>query len=194
MRGYAWLGNDEFTFANWAKAVRRGNTFMTSGPLLLFQADGRAPGEEIPMGAGGGKIEVRAEAKSTVPIHQVEIVWNGKVVATRQESAGARELTIEEPIHVSGPGWLAARCVSKVPYAECRVAAHTSPVYVVVPGEELFSAPAVAYMLTLMDGAELWARNLATRTSPDRLNPVLHVFASARERLHQRLHEHGISH
>ena len=194
MRGYAWLGNDEFTFANWAKAVRRGNTFMTSGPLLLFQADGRAPGEEIRLGAGGGKIEVRAEAKSAVPIHQLEIVWNGKVVATRQESGGAREIALQEPIHVSGPGWLAARCVSKVPYAECRVAAHTSPVYVVFPGEELFSAPAVAYMLTLMDGAELWARNLATRTSPDRLNRVLQVFTSARERLHQRLHQHGISH
>jgi len=49
-------------------------------------------------------------------------------------------------------------------------------------------------MLTLMDSAELLARNLATRTSPDRLNRVLQVFASARERLHQRLHQHGISH
>ena len=194
MRGYAWLGDDEFTFANWAKAVRRGNTFMTSGPLLLFQADGHAPGEEIRLGAGGGKIEVRAEAKSTVPIHRVEIVWNGKVVATREESGGAREMTLREPIHVSGPGWLAARCISKIPYAECRVAAHTSPVYVVVPGEDLFSGPAAAYMLTLIDGAELWARNVATRTSPDRLDRVLHVFTSARERLHQRLHEHGIAH
>jgi hypothetical protein len=64
----------------------------------------------------------------------------------------------------------------------------------VVPGEDLFSAPAAMYMLTLVDGAEMCARNLATRTSPDRLARVLHVFTSARERLHQRLHQHGISH
>ena len=194
MRGYAWLGEDPFTFANWATAVRKGNTFMTSGPLLLFQADGHAPGGEIRLGAGGGSIEVRADAQSAIPVHRVEIVWNGKVVATREENSGSREIHLQETIRVAGPGWLAARCSSRVPYSECRIAAHSSPVYVVVPGEDLFSAPAAAYMLTLIDGAELWARNLATRTSPDTLARVLGVFTSARGRLHQRMHEHGIRH
>ena len=40
-RAYAHIGEEEFNFANWAKAVRSGNTFVTSGPLLVFQADGR---------------------------------------------------------------------------------------------------------------------------------------------------------
>ena len=35
-RVYAHLGDAEFNFGNWAKAVRSGNTFMTTGPLLLF--------------------------------------------------------------------------------------------------------------------------------------------------------------
>jgi hypothetical protein len=194
MRGYAWMGDDQFTFANWAKAVRRGNTFMTSGPLLLFQADGHTPGEEITLHAGGGTIEVQAEVKSSIPIHRVEIVWNGNVAATREDGAGSREMRLHEKIRVAGPGWLAARCSSRVPYAECRVAAHTSPVYVTVPGEDLFSAPAAGYMLTLIDGAELWARNLATRTDANTLARVLAVFSSARERLHRRMHEHGIPH
>src|SRR5207247_5481860 len=34
-RTYAYLGQEEFTFDNWAAAVRKGNTFMTTGPLLL---------------------------------------------------------------------------------------------------------------------------------------------------------------
>jgi hypothetical protein len=46
-RTYACPGQEEFTFDNWAKAVRGGNTFMTSGPLLFFHADGRMPGEEV---------------------------------------------------------------------------------------------------------------------------------------------------
>jgi hypothetical protein len=167
---------------------------MTSGPLLLFQADGRAPGEQIRLGAGGGKIEVRAEAKSAIPIHRLEIVWNGAVVATREEGAGAREMRFEEAIRAPGPGWLAARCVSRLPYAQCRVAAHTSPVYVTVPGEDLLSAPAAAYMLTLIDGADTWARHLANRTSSDRLAHVLDIFSRARARLLQRLHAHGTSH
>ena len=34
VRTYAQLGDAEFTFANWAQAVRAGRTFTTSGPLI----------------------------------------------------------------------------------------------------------------------------------------------------------------
>ena len=34
VRTYAHLGDEEFAFANWAKAVRAGHTFTTSGPLI----------------------------------------------------------------------------------------------------------------------------------------------------------------
>jgi hypothetical protein len=194
LRGYAWIGKEEFTFANWAAAVRKGNTFMTSGPLLLFEADGRVPGGEITLGSGGGTIEVRATAKSAIPIHRLEVVFNGKVVASREEAAGAREMTLKESVSVSGPGWLAARCASRVPNPERRIAAHSSAVYVVVPGTDLFSAPAAAYLLTLIEGTETWARNLAVRPDADRLARVLEVFTRARARLHERLHQHGIPH
>ena len=61
-RTYAWLGGDEFTFANWAKAVRRGRTFATSGPLLMFEADGHIPGDDLVMTNAGGSVEVKVEA------------------------------------------------------------------------------------------------------------------------------------
>jgi hypothetical protein len=35
-RAYAYIGQEEFNFASWAKAVRTGNTFVTSGPRALF--------------------------------------------------------------------------------------------------------------------------------------------------------------
>ena len=106
-RAYANIGEEEFTFANWAKAVRGGNTFVTSGPLLLFHADGRTPGQEIPLRAGGGTIEVRASAQSFVPFHRLEIVLNGHVVASRDAASGTRDMTLTERIAVPGPGWLA---------------------------------------------------------------------------------------
>src|SRR5207247_1755448 len=93
-RAYAYIGQQEFTFTNWAKAVRSGNTFVTSGPLLLFQADGHAPGQEINLGAGGGTIEVHASAQSFVPFHRLEIVLNGRVVASRDAASGTREMTL----------------------------------------------------------------------------------------------------
>ena len=101
-RVYAYLGQEEFNFENWAKAVRSGNTFGTSGPLLLLHADGHPPGAEITLGAGGGTIEVAVEAQSFVPFHRLEIVHNGKVVATREEPAGTRSLHLAEKLKIPG--------------------------------------------------------------------------------------------
>jgi hypothetical protein len=196
-RTYAYLGQEEFSFANWAKAVRSGNTFVSSGPLLTFKADGRVPGEEITMRAGGGTVEVYCQAKCFASIHAVEVVLNGRVVASREAPQGAQEITLHEKIHVPGPGWVAARCISySGPTTSWRfqVAAHTSPVYVHVPGKELFSPGTTAYMLTLIEGAQTWVENLAIRPDPERFEKVRKVFLDAREVLHQRLHKHGIRH
>jgi hypothetical protein len=140
-RAYAYIGKEEFTFANWAKAVRSGNTFVSSGPLLHFQADGHTPGQEVRLGAGGGTIEVEATAKSFVPFHRLEIVMNGEVVASREAGSGTRELSLAEKVRVAKPGWVAARCSSELgPVTDWHhlVQAHTSPVYLVLPGQELF--------------------------------------------------------
>jgi hypothetical protein len=72
--------------------------------------------------------------------------------------------------------------------------AHTSPVYVVVPGQELFSPAAAAYFLTLMDGSQLWTETLATRPDPERFERIMRLFRDARSELHRRLHQHGIAH
>ena len=196
-RTYAHIGQEEFNFDNWAKAVRRGNTFMTTGPLLSFTADGHAPGEEIVIGPGGATIELQVDVRSYVPFHRVEFVWNGKVMAAHEDSGGRRDFVLTEKIHVDTPGWIAARCASRLGPTTgwgLGIQAHTSPVYFKVPGQELFSAPAAAYMLTLIEGAETWVNQLATRPDAERFARVRKTFADAREAVHRRMHEHGIRH
>lgn len=189
-RTYAQLGGKEFNFANWAEAVRAGRTFSTTGPLLDFHADGKMPGGEIRLRAGGGAVEVRASATCYVPFHRLEVVFNGRVVASREEAAGTREMTLAETVKVSGPGWLAARCSSRIPGARFGVAAHTSPVYVVVPGEEAFSGPAAAYFLRLIEGTQLYVENLATRPDRERLERIRQTLKEAHALLHARSVKH----
>lgn len=189
-RTYAWIGPEEFTFANWAAAVRAGRTFSTTGPLLDFHADGRMPGGEIRLRSGGGAVEVKVTATSIVPFHSLEIVFNGKVVASREESAGTRALTLAETVKVTGPGWIAARCSSRYRAARFGVAAHTSPVYLVVPGEEAFSAPAAAYFLRLIEGCQLYVDNYATRPDAARWNRIRQTLRDA----HALLHARGLKH
>jgi hypothetical protein len=197
-RAYVHLGDAEFNFQNWSKAVRNGNTFMSTGPLLLFTVDGHVPGEEIRFRTGGGSLAVEAHANCFFPIHRLEIVFNGRVVASREETAGAREMILKEKVQVSGPGWIAARCSSRYScFGTGQVpgkVAHTSPVYLVVPGQELFSAPAASYFLNLIDGAQAWAETLATRPDAARFEKVIRLFRDARVELHRRLHQHGIPH
>jgi hypothetical protein len=191
-RTYAYLAGDEFNTKNWSKAVRRGNTFMTSGPLLLFKADGRTPGDQIAFRAGGGRIEVNAHARCAVPIHRLEVVSNGRVVASAADERGSRELRLNDSVEVPGPAWLAARCWSRFESAGSRIAAHTSPVYVTVPGQELFSAPVASYMLKLIDGADTWVRELATRPDAETLESVLRLLRDARLTVNERLRKQGV--
>jgi len=164
---------------------------MSSGPLLLFEIDGRVPGAEIVIG-NGGSVEIRAEARSAVPIHRLDIILNGRVVATRREDAGAKQIMLNDTIRTQGPGWIAARCASRLETPGFRVAAHTSPVYLTAPGTELFSAPVAAYMMTLIDGAETWAAQLATRPDAAQFERILEVFKDARARLDDRMHRLGV--
>jgi hypothetical protein len=196
-RVYAYLGQEEFNFPNFAQAVKAGNTFATTGPLLMFHADGHAPGAEITLGAGGGTIEVSAQAQCFVPFHRMEIVYNGKVVASREEPQGSRIMHLTEKVKVPGPGWLAARCASKLgPTTSWRlkIAAHTSPVYIKVARRDLFSPEAAQYFLQLIDGSQAYVETIATRPDPETFARIRKVYTDARAALHQRMHQHGVPH
>ncbi len=196
-RVYAYLGQEEFNYPNFARAVRAGNTFASSGPLLMFHAEGRSPGGEMTLGAGGGSIEVTADAQCFVPIHRLEVIFNGKVVASKDERSGAQTIHLAEKIRVEGPGWLAARCSSQSGPTSSwlfKIAAHTSPVYVQVSGRDLFSPEAAAYFLNLIDGAEMYVETLATRPDPETFARIRKVYTDARAELHRRMHQHGVPH
>jgi hypothetical protein len=195
-RTYAYLDKDQFTFANWMKAVRSGNTFATTGPLLEFQADGHLPGGEITLGAGGGTVEVQARAKCIVPFSRLDVVLNGEVVASREEKTGTHQMVLQSKVHVPGPGWLAARCSAPkdITIQYFSVAAHTSPIYVRVPGKELFSAPAAAYFLALIEGTQGWVDNLATRPDGERYERIRKMLGDARAQWHKKMHQAGIQH
>ncbi len=160
----------------------------------MLEVDGREPGDEIRMGAGGGTVEVKVDARGFVPFHKVEVVQNGRVVASREAAGGTRELKLEEKVTVEGPAWIAARCVSKYGPTtgwSLGIQAHTSPVYVQAPGPELFSAGAASYMLTLIEGTRMWLDTMATRPDRERFERVHQVLDEATQHLHERMHRHG---
>ncbi|MFN8636822.1 MAG: CehA/McbA family metallohydrolase [Chloroflexota bacterium] len=183
VRTYAYTGDDELTFEAWARAVRAGRTYTTSGPLVRFSVEGRQPGDELTLPAGGGAVHVEAEVTSlTGPVNRLEIVLNGRVVAQEVSAAGTRSLKLSESVQVAGSGWLAARCVSESKAWSVwpqHIAAHTSAVYLKAGRDEVFDNPTAEYLVTTMEGGIAWLDTLATRDSPERHAAVRRVFEEA---------------
>ena len=110
---------------------------------------------------------------------------------------GTYRVTLRGPIQVPGSAWIAARVSGRMESwvgSPRIVAAHTSPVYVVAGGAELFSPSDATYMLTLIEGGLTWLDTLAIPADPERHSRARRVFEDARTHLHDRLHKHDHGH
>ena len=193
VRTYAYLGEQDFTFANWGKAVRAGRTFTSSGPLLSLSVEGHPIGDEIRLPKGGGTLEVEASAVSTQPFHKLEIVVNGQVVGSESVNEGTLSTRLHTQLHLDHSSWIAARCLShhKVWHIwPIFMAAHTSPIYVKVADQEMFSPSDAAYMLTLIEGGMAWLDTLSIPADPQRQAHIRGIFQTAGEELNRRMHTH----
>lgn len=63
------------------RAVREGRLFCTTGPLFTrFEVNGGAMGDLIPAPGGQVRVRLRVEAAPWVPVKEVRVLVNGKVV------------------------------------------------------------------------------------------------------------------
>jgi hypothetical protein len=161
-RTYVNIPDDEpFNYENWCKNLRLGRTFLSGGPLLKFTVNGHQVGDVVRLSGNGGTLELEAEAESIFPIHALEIVQQGQVVADTRDPAGVRHLRLKAKLKVDRPTWLAAR-VGNLDYRDPLhhfdvwsrgVMAHTSPIYVAFGDEwQMFNQETMQYMLTLLHG------------------------------------------
>lgn len=213
-RTYVYIPPDEeFTYENWCKNLSQGRTFLSGGPMLRFTVDGHRIGDALQLPGNGGTVEVEAVAESILPIHALEIVQQGRVVASTEEKNGSRRLQLKTSIKINGHTWLAARCsgpgyVQSIPHHDGwrrGVFAHTSPIYIAC-GEEwrLFDKEAAQYMLTLIEGGLTYIRQISPQYPRDMITHhhgeeehlayLERPFLEAREAIHRRMHQLGIAH
>jgi hypothetical protein len=186
VRTYAFIGDEELTFAAWAGAVRAGRTVTSSGPLIDLRVDGHGMGDEIRLNAPGGTLVVEAEAHSVQPMTSLEVVHDGRVVDRVEDAAGSGHLRLATQVRATGSGWIAARCEGPgIAWHEwpVRTAAHTSPVY--LSGEAIRRDDGAdrTYLTTILDGGLAWLDTLAIRADEDRHARIRGIFLEARARL-----------
>jgi hypothetical protein len=177
-RTYVYVPEDqEFNYSAWCRNLRAGRTFLSGGPLLEFSVEGARVGDTVGLPADGGTISVKATARSILPVHTLQIVRNGEVVAQVDEPRGARALELNEQLRIDGHSWLCAR-VSGPDYNPVAhhdtwsrgVFAHTSPVYVACGGDWQMADPAgLQYMLTLVGGSLEYIRQVSPQWPAERV-------------------------
>lgn len=138
----------------WIEGLRAGHSFATNGPLLSFTLDGKLPGDSIALPKGGGTLRWDAEMASIAGVDHVEVVQNGKVVATLKLGADGRAAKGAGTIKLTKSGWVLLRAwasddrpevLDMYPYAT------TTPVYVTVDGAPPRSPEDARYMLDWLD-------------------------------------------
>ena len=187
IRTYARLdAGAPISFETWAAAVRAGRTFVSSGSFVDLEVDGCGPGDVIKLGRGGGAVEVRAAASAAQPvIDRLELIHDGVVIAATSVDGGDRA-SLSERVTVSKGGWLAARVTSREQIHSgfaTSMGAHSSPVYVDVPGKPAFAPDDAAAIGTIIDGARTWVEQIATVRSPAERARLAAYMAASREKL-----------
>jgi hypothetical protein len=185
--------NLSFTYEHWMEAVRRAETFVTYGPLIDFAVDGKPMGSRIEMTSNGGTVDVTWQAASvTIPMSRVELVVNGEiresVAVSPHEAAG------HWSVRVPQSAWLALLVRGHYADKPEIIAAHSSPVMVMVEGSPMMAAADAVTILEQIEGALAYLDSVGTRAEDTAYKRMRLVLQGAHRSLHNRMHQLGQYH
>ena len=187
-RTYARLRDGEaFTYENWCQAVRRGNTFASTGAMIDLRVEGKQMGEEVHLPGNGGTVEIQAVAESVWPLSGIELIVNGEEVARQQAHDGERRIEIEFKLKTELSCWVVARCWGPHYTDAGPVMAHSSPVYIDVGGRCAFVPADATYLLTHMEGGIAWAGKIGVFRDEQVRTRLIGLFREAQEEIKRRV-------
>ena len=141
-------------FDAWKRAVRRGEAFVTSGPLIRIKVNGVEAGGTVRLPPEGGEITIKAEIASPRPIETLEVVQMSQPIAanvTKSHRDGIHRWSIEHTVRIDQSCWLAARgtggpktAIEQGLNIKQNEIAHTGVVQVLVGDDPIRSEPDVA--------------------------------------------------
>ena len=129
----------EFSLESYLDALKKGKSFVSNAPQILFSVDDKEVGEVIK--SNKKKAKWKLTVHSPVPYDQVEIFVNGKVVWSKESKSGTSE-TYTGTIKIPEGGWVTARVSgtkSAWPMMDSFIFAESSPIWVKEIGSTMSS-------------------------------------------------------
>ena len=146
---------EPFSYAGWIEGLRAGRSFVTNGPMLELKVDDKEIGDVL-AAATPTTVTVKASAAAAYPLTRLELLHDGKVIASRVPEKGQSTIELSERIKLEQSGWLGLRALGPAqPETKGEsLYALTSPVYVTIAAKPAGSAEDARYFLEWID--RLW--------------------------------------
>jgi hypothetical protein len=170
----------------WLAALEAGRTFVTNAPLLEFELGRHQIGDEIRLPKGTHTLRARLSLRSAVPIDHLELVGNGRVVATISATTSVDTTIV---VAVSESGWYVLRARGerpRLPVLDVYPFASTSPIYVQVGDAPIRSRADASYFLVWLNTMEASVRAHTGWNTPAERDETLRAIAAAREEFMRR--------
>lgn len=197
MRMYAQTG-ERRDFESWKNAVKSGRVFVTSGPLLTLKINGKTLGETVTLPAGGGEIDITAEATTPVGLSKLELVHQGNIIPLVPEQSvanGIHRWSVRHRMQVSESAWFALRCegvpiqalrtagLDPQPYHRREAVAHTAAMRVLVGDQPIRVAADIAWLIKHLEEQRAFYQANAKYTDEAHRREVMALFDRALESL-----------
>ena len=160
VRTYVHVQDNQLTMESWLDGMKNGHAFMSNGPLVQFEINGKIPGQTISL-SSGQSVVASLEVTSVTPLEQAEIVFNGSVIASIPFSGERTSLSFERSFQPAESGWYHVRVNGiqgeSFPMDIDWVQAATNPIWVQVDGAPVRSVEAADYALAWIDKLQLMA-------------------------------------
>jgi len=171
--------NGDTSYKAWLSALKSGSGFITNSPILTFEVDGHSWGDVVNFHEPK-KVHAKVTAQSILPLTNIEIVVNGRVV--KQESVFAKDnppvdgvysMSLEADLQLDKSSWISARIVdasnNRIPVLprDLSVFAHTNPVYFLKDGARIKEKASIFYLQKYVQGTINWLNTNPTFNNPD---------------------------
>ena len=199
---------ERLNYAEWIRGYKQGRSFATNGPMLSFTVNGEEPGTEIRLAKNGARVRVSARVRTQAPIERIEVVANGKVVASRdamrrnavgrdvvvrdaagRDASGSGEITLDEEIPLEKSSWIALRAYGpwhRLVVNDLQTFAHTSPVYVVLDDQPIASREDLRFYIDWIEKLIARVKTRGRFASEERRQEVVDLFGKALEEYRRR--------
>ncbi len=122
----------------WEEGVAKGAVLVSNGPLLEFVVNGKSSGATESWSGGSKTLRGEASVVFHRPIEKLEILVNGRAVATQGGDAKQTELKLPFEVSIDESSWIAARASALHREGEFEIWAHANPAYFLKDGKPVY--------------------------------------------------------